>query len=240
MGTTAVSTYHVSANESVLKYVTRLEQKSRHSQWAHDAIIMSLWRQNMVQCKSQAFHRSSPREAITRLHLSQDPFKMAASCALWAHGGNLHHNHKKTYPGIHGKSFANTKRQATAYQECSHRGLTPKRGICLLNGHPRPSAIFHVTASFLHATARTNVWSTEWMMGRHIDWQWSRPIACFSKIWFIITNRGYDCDLTHLGLALVPLSAHGTVREINSSPPGQNDRQFGRRHFQMHFLEWKW
>ena len=29
-----------------------------------------------------------------------------------------------------------------------------------------------------------------------------------------------------------------TQRIINS--PGQNGRHFGRRHFQMHFLEWKW
>ena len=27
---------------------------------------------------------------------------------------------------------------------------------------------------------------------------------------------------------------------INSSPPGKNGRHFGRRQFQMHFLEWKW
>ena len=27
---------------------------------------------------------------------------------------------------------------------------------------------------------------------------------------------------------------------INSSPPAQNGRHFGRRQFQMHFLEWKW
>ena len=27
---------------------------------------------------------------------------------------------------------------------------------------------------------------------------------------------------------------------VNSSPTGQNDRQFSRQHFQMHFLEWKW
>ena len=27
---------------------------------------------------------------------------------------------------------------------------------------------------------------------------------------------------------------------INSSSPGQNGRQFGRRHFQMLFLEWKY
>ena len=26
---------------------------------------------------------------------------------------------------------------------------------------------------------------------------------------------------------------------INSSPPGQNGRHFGRRHIQMHFREWK-
>ena len=27
---------------------------------------------------------------------------------------------------------------------------------------------------------------------------------------------------------------------VNSSPPGQNGRHFGRGQFQMHFLEWKW
>ena len=27
---------------------------------------------------------------------------------------------------------------------------------------------------------------------------------------------------------------------VNSSPPGQNGHHFGRWHFQMHFLEWKW
>ena len=27
---------------------------------------------------------------------------------------------------------------------------------------------------------------------------------------------------------------------LNASPPGQNGCQFGRRHFRMHFLEWKW
>ena len=26
----------------------------------------------------------------------------------------------------------------------------------------------------------------------------------------------------------------------NSSPPGQNGRHSGRRHLQIHFLEWKW
>ena len=30
------------------------------------------------------------------------------------------------------------------------------------------------------------------------------------------------------------------VSEINSSPPGQNGRHSGRRHFQMHFPEWIW
>ena len=29
-------------------------------------------------------------------------------------------------------------------------------------------------------------------------------------------------------------------RGLNSSPPAQNGRHFSRRHFQMHFLEWKW
>ena len=27
---------------------------------------------------------------------------------------------------------------------------------------------------------------------------------------------------------------------FNSSPPGQNGRYIGRRHFQLHFIEWKW
>ena len=27
---------------------------------------------------------------------------------------------------------------------------------------------------------------------------------------------------------------------LNSSPPGQNGHHFSRRHFQMHYLEWKW
>ena len=29
------------------------------------------------------------------------------------------------------------------------------------------------------------------------------------------------------------------THSLNSSPPGQDGRHFGRRHFQMHFLEWK-
>ena len=28
--------------------------------------------------------------------------------------------------------------------------------------------------------------------------------------------------------------------QFNSSHPGQNGRRFGRRHFQKHFLEWRW
>ena len=27
---------------------------------------------------------------------------------------------------------------------------------------------------------------------------------------------------------------------VNSCLPGQNGRNFGTQHFQMHFLEWKW
>ena len=30
------------------------------------------------------------------------------------------------------------------------------------------------------------------------------------------------------------------IGSFNSSPPGQNGRHIGRRHFQMHSLEWKW
>ena len=28
--------------------------------------------------------------------------------------------------------------------------------------------------------------------------------------------------------------------EFDASPPEQNGRDSGRRHFQMHFLQWKW
>ena len=30
------------------------------------------------------------------------------------------------------------------------------------------------------------------------------------------------------------------IRQLNSSPPGQNGLQFGRRHFQSHFCNWKY
>ena len=32
----------------------------------------------------------------------------------------------------------------------------------------------------------------------------------------------------------------GLTTWVSSSPPGENGRHFGRRQFQMHFLEWKW
>ena len=37
-------------------------------------------------------------------------------------------------------------------------------------------------------------------------------------------------------------SPYGITRPqwVNSSPPGQNGHYFGRRQFQIHFLEWKW
>ena len=35
------------------------------------------------------------------------------------------------------------------------------------------------------------------------------------------------------------LSERQEIQTFNSSPPGQNGRQFGRQHFQMHFHQWK-
>ena len=33
---------------------------------------------------------------------------------------------------------------------------------------------------------------------------------------------------------------HPRTTQINSATPGQNSHHFGRQHFQMHFLGWKW
>ena len=46
--------------------------------------------------------------------------------------------------------------------------------------------------------------------------------------------------LTDFGVSVVGTFNRIYSFLINSSPPRQNGRHFGRRHFQMHFLEWKW
>ena len=59
---------------------------------------------------------------------------------------------------------------------------------------------------------------------------------------YIAHPCAYDAKFTvdqtcSIGLSVDQhLSSHSPV---NSCPPGQNGRQFSRRHFQMHFLEWK-
>ena len=39
-------------------------------------------------------------------------------------------------------------------------------------------------------------------------------------------------------LYINPLTVESML--FNSFPPGQNDRQFGKQQFQIHFVEWKW
>ena len=43
-----------------------------------------------------------------------------------------------------------------------------------------------------------------------------------------------------LSLMELPLSGKMVFVLINSSPPGQDGRHFGRQHFQTHFREWKY
>ena len=56
------------------------------------------------------------------------------------------------------------------------------------------------------------------------------------------TPKSFTCagDRCHLLVQSLIYILIGCIEGINSSNPEQNGCRFGRRHFQMHFLEWKW
>ena len=66
--------------------------------------------------------------------------------------------------------------------------------------------------------------------------------------WFFFNFMFMIWDSKHEDLQLFWLSfkhcswCHHDIAgsAFNSSPPGQNGGQLARRHFQIHFLEWKW
>ena len=63
-----------------------------------------------------------------------------------------------------------------------------------------------------------------------------RPLCYF----LVVYDINMVVSLVTVICLLVFPSMQVVVRKLYSSPPGQNGCHFGKWHFQMHFLEWKW
>ena len=88
------------------------------------------------------------------------------------------------------------------------------------------------------------------------NWYWLNTAAETFHFWWVFFLHFYHISNPHWTLKMAHVFQHSEVNikslflccimKITSrracpfkSPPGQNGRQFGRRHFQVHFLEWK-
>ena len=62
-------------------------------------------------------------------------------------------------------------------------------------------------------------------------------LACLHSILIPSTFSFVFVYIMSIYIYIMVNKLHSVITHINSSPPGQNGRHFGRRHFQIHFLE---